>query len=214
MKILLTMVATNNITKLKIGNNTLGATSHLISLLDMPHHSGTLNPQTIWVLPAGLWWWYRTSWFWRFSASNNVQWMANRKTASSKLVGHAKVFNDFIEPLRHLPIEIKLSSNLVSDRKVRCDRYFPICINCTRSKRECIRLATRLSWPKPRDGRRFITSHHVLPNQVLPEEGAIFVNMSRWDITLQVELEKMHPSRNLSLLAIPATLLTNNSGAL
>jgi hypothetical protein len=54
----------------------------------------------------------------------------------------------------------------------------------------------------------------VLSNQVLPEGGVIFVNMSRWDITLQVELKKKHLSRNLSLLAIPASLLTNNSGAL
>lgn len=101
-----------------------------------------------------------------------------------------------------------------ADRKILCDGASPICMNCTKSKRECTRLVTRLSWPKPKDGRRLIISHHVLPSQALPETGLSFLNTSDWDITLQMGLGENNISRTMSLLPFPKESLTLSSRTL
>ena len=97
------------------------------------------------------------------------------------------------------------SSNTVSDRKVRCDESFPTCINCTRARRECVRLAMRLSWPKTKNRRRFITNDQSLSSSEMPgihrNRTPVFLNTSHWDITLQMELDKKRISRNISLFA-------------
>ncbi|KAI5462779.1 fungal-specific transcription factor domain-containing protein [Mariannaea sp. PMI_226] len=42
------------------------------------------------------------------------------------------------------------------DRRIRCDRTFPICVRCIRSLRICQGYGLRLSWPQGRDKRRAI----------------------------------------------------------
>ncbi|KAH8667081.1 fungal-specific transcription factor domain-containing protein [Xylariales sp. PMI_506] len=42
------------------------------------------------------------------------------------------------------------------DRKVRCDRTLPGCLNCTRVRRNCQGYGTRLFWPKADDAKRAI----------------------------------------------------------
>ncbi|KAH8816907.1 fungal-specific transcription factor domain-containing protein [Xylogone sp. PMI_703] len=80
------------------------------------------------------------------------------------------------------------------DRKVRCDKYFPVCINCTRGKRQCVRSVVRLSWPEINNRRRFITSSHSYPGFNIPEtqqnRTLTFINTSYWDVTLSMELDE------------------------
>lgn len=42
------------------------------------------------------------------------------------------------------------------DRKIRCDRGFPACANCTRTNRTCQGYGVRLSWPRDHDRKRFV----------------------------------------------------------
>ncbi|KFY12546.1 hypothetical protein V492_03819 [Pseudogymnoascus sp. VKM F-4246] len=42
------------------------------------------------------------------------------------------------------------------DRKISCDRHFPACIKCSRSKRQCGGYGLRLSWPVLTDRKRAI----------------------------------------------------------
>jgi hypothetical protein len=114
--------------------------------------------------------------------------------------GHVKV------PGLSLPSTNKTAKKYcasASDRKVRCDEYFPVCINCSRAKRRCDRSTFRLSWPQTSNSRRFSTHRHR------PKDGArcsyrssgrlTFLNASTWDLTLQKELISSGASRRAFL---------------
>jgi hypothetical protein len=127
-----------------------------------------------------------------------LKWIPNNGSwADSNLAGHAKV----CQHTHRAKVNFH-AYNLISDRKVKCDGYFPTCINCTRAKRECVRSKIRLSWPKTNDTRRFITFEGVKSGGE-PGRGrykaSVFLNTSHWDVTLQMELERENISRNIPL---------------
>ena len=67
------------------------------------------------------------------------------------------------------------------DRRIKCDRSSPICINCRRSRRNCTR--EPLSWPRKQDRRRLIVGPTSrLSSQSSRFTKAHFLNISAWHI--------------------------------
>lgn len=50
-----------------------------------------------------------------------------------------------------------------AERKVGCDKAFPECVNCTKSKRKCKGYELKLAWPDKYDGRRKQKKYQAAP---------------------------------------------------
>lgn len=80
-----------------------------------------------------------------------------------------------------------MTHDLLSGRKIGCDKAFPSCSNCRRTKRACEGYGVKLTWPDDGDGRRRGADAHwtVLPRQLLALQGQAryFINVSNDDLS-------------------------------
>ena len=105
-----------------------------------------------------------------------------------------------------------------ADRKIRCDRGFPACSNCTRTNRTCQGYGVRLSWPRDRDRRRFVIG--PMPprrEHVCRSKNAHAIHVKAWDMEVYRYLtetkmfgksETLLPSYT-ALSAMPSTMMTS-----
>ena len=97
-----------------------------------------------------------------------------------------------------------LSTNSFTERKIRCDGGLPTCSNCSKARRQCVRIDFLLSWPRDGDKRRTIVYDPSTVNQHRNEhkssERLSFVNVSLSDVRLGDEIPRSHevtePSRS------------------
>lgn len=106
------------------------------------------------------------------------------------------------------------------DRKIRCDRGFPACSNCTRTNRDCQGYGVRLSWPREHDRKRFIIG--PVPPKAGREHGSRSknghaVHTTAWDMEVYRNLTEARmfgksktplPSF-ISLSSMPSTMTTS-----
>ena len=111
-----------------------------------------------------------------------------------------------------------LISNALSppDRKIRCDRAFPACGNCTRTGRTCQGYGLRLSWPRDHDRKRFIVGPVPIGKQQSRRKSVHAVHVTEWDMEVYRFLTEARAGKSVSrlptykaLTAVPSTMTTS-----
>ncbi|KAF2272616.1 uncharacterized protein EI97DRAFT_406091 [Westerdykella ornata] len=86
------------------------------------------------------------------------------------------------------------------ERKIRCDRNTPACLQCIRTNRVCKGYGLRLSWPRPNDKRRAMVANHLqlhlkLPNMEKSAMDARLIHAYASDVALHYHLSASLPAQ-------------------
>ena len=86
-------------------------------------------------------------------------------------------------------VVVRLTSDVWTDRHIRCDLKSPVCARCMKDRRHCQGYGLRLSWPRVDDKKRAIVvalgasqASHRKQDLRQAERRAFFVSMQQWHV--------------------------------